>query len=101
MDIQLLEKTKNHRPTLFDKIIHFDYYGIMNEYGAGVESDGISFRCHLEPPNFTVTVAHPDGRVLVESWCWAFEPRYGLDVIDASKMEEVTDRLIKQLRAEQ
>lgn len=67
-------------------------------YARGTEPDGIKFLAWYEFPNFVVEVTHPDGRVLTDKFPATWEPIYGPDVADVAQGEEMTDRLIKQLR---
>ena len=68
------------------------------EIANGKESDGISYRAHLDAPDWVITVTHPDGRVLTERFHWTFEPRCGPDVADMAQAENIMERLITALR---
>jgi hypothetical protein len=72
---------------------------MVYEVANGVEDDGIKYRVQVESPEYVVTVTHPDGRELIERYHWIFEPRFGPDVADVARGEEIMDRLIAQFRS--
>lgn len=68
------------------------------ELGSGEEHDGITYRVHLDAPQWVATVTHPDGRTLTERWHWAYEPRFGPDGRDTHEAEKRVDRMIMTIR---
>src|SRR5690348_16754131 len=78
----------------------FFWVGVEMEVANGVEEDGITYRVHLDTPYYIATVIHPNGKILIDSWHWAFEPRCGIDIADYNKAELVLDILINKMRDE-
>lgn len=69
----------------------------MKHYDSG-EENGIKWFVDLNPSKgeWTVTVTN-DVETKTESFHWAYEPRFGIDILDANQIESILDKFINEL----